>query len=193
MKFFSLLACTALLAGIAGCTRMKVVYEQDAAYNFSGIKTYQWVDAPEKIMEQGDMYLDVQLQKALNNELADMGWKQVLEATNATVQTTYYLEITSHREYTDTTPDKEREFTGGLVYSRDKKAWSYEEREPELLAYTIDVGTLHFTIADVHSGQFVWQGTVETKIDRTLSPEKRNRLFQNIARKLFEKLPPESN
>ena len=188
MKITSLLTFPAGIALLTGCAHLDVSMEADPAYDFSSITTYEWVDAPEEILEENSTHLDVRLQQALNNELAAQGWQQVLEATNATVQVAYYLDIQTHQEFTEAPPGREGDFSGGMVFDRNTREWNYEQRQPDQIVYVVESGTLHFMMHDAGTGRRIWNAMVETEIDRSRPPGKIDELFQRIARKLFEEL-----
>ena len=187
MKLSPVLACSIALLFLSGCTRMKVSHETETAYNFGQIQTYQWIDPSRDILEQEGAYLNQNLQQALNNELSDRGWRQVLDAGGATVQVTYYVKIEEHQEYVEPASRSESEFSGGLVYNKD--GWNYQEREPEQLVYTVETGTLQMMLTDTASGTRIWRGTLQTKLDRSKPIEKQQELFQLAAHKLLEQLP----
>lgn len=187
MKFTPIPVCIAALLLMSGCARMKVSSEIDPTYDFSRIKTYQWIEPSRKILEQDDTYLNKDMQRALNNELAARGWKQVLEAGDATVQINYYIKIREHEEYVESASRSESEFAGGLVYNKGQ--WNYAEREPDQQVYTMETGALHVTMTDTASGQWVWRGLLHTKLDRSAPIEKQYELFQLAAHKALEPLP----
>lgn len=187
MKSTPVFACIAALLLMSGCARMKVSCEVDPTYDFGRIRTYQWVDPSTEIIEQQDTYLSKDLQQALNSELSAREWKQVLEPGAATVQVTYYVKITEHQEYAETAFPAESEFAGGLVYTKGE--WNYEERDPEKQVYTVETGILVMTVTDTASGQQVWQGSLQTKLDRSAPIEKQHELFQLAAHKLLSQLP----
>lgn len=187
MKITAVSACIAALLLMSGCARMQVSSETESDYDFSRIRTYQWIEPSRDILEQEGTYLNQNLQQALNNELAARGWRQVLETGGATVQVTYYVKIKEHQEYVEPATRSESEFAGGLVYNKD--GWNYQEREPEQLVYTIETGTLQMMITDTASGTRIWRGTLQTKLDRSQPIEQQQELFQRAARKLLEQLP----
>lgn len=188
MKFTLIPIYLLTIALLGGCARMKVSSKTDPAYDFNRITTYQWIDTPNDILEQDDTYLNINMQKALNNELATRGWKQVLDAAEASVQVTYYFKTKTHQEVSETAPEQESEFSGGVVFDRSKREWNYKKRKPEQIVYMIETGTLHFIMNDAQNGKCIWRGMLQTEIDRSQPPEKRNELFRQIARKLFQEL-----
>ncbi len=177
MKFVPIPVMLAATVLLAGCTRMRIASETAPEYAFSRIATYQWSDAPGDILDQHNTYLSIDMQKALNTELAAKGWKQVLDSTNATVQVSYYVKLMSHEEYAGIAPDRE---TG---------KWNYEKSPPDQQAYTVEEAVLHLNLGDTASGTAVWNGTLKTEIDRTLPEDKRDELFRRIAQKLVARIP----
>ncbi len=188
MKFTPALVCIAALLLMSGCARMKVSCEIEPAYDFGGIRTYQWIEPTPDILEQEDTYLNQDLQRALNNELSARGWVQVLEAGSATIQITYHIKISEHQEYVESASRSESEFAGGLVFQTGE--WSYEERGPDQHVYSIETGSLNMVVTDTASGKRVWRGSLQTKLDRSAPIEKQHELFQRAAHKLLEQLPP---
>jgi len=187
MKYAAPLFLSAAITLLSGCTGMKVSTNHDGSYDFGQIATYEWVDAPEEIQKQDDTYLNVDIQKALNNQLALKGWKQVLETTAASIQVVYYIKLAEHEEYT-TANQNEREFSGGFVYNRDKK-WGYEEREPDLNVYTVEIGTLTVLLYDVKTGDRIWKGSLKTKLDRSRPIESQKETIRKVAQKLMDRIP----
>jgi hypothetical protein len=183
--FFALLAIQALLSGCANMTASSVC---NPSYDFSRVKSYQWIEAPAEFMETGEAYVDLEMQKALNNELAAMGWKQVLDASEATIQAAYCIHIESHKEFSEILSEDGREFSGGMVFNRDRDEWNFEEREPNRIEYEVETGTFHFLLHHAENGEWIWHGTVEAEIDRSLPADERNKLFIQIAGKLAEEL-----
>lgn len=174
-----------------GCNHMKIHSERDPAYLFSGIRTYQWTAPPEEFMEAEGTFQDIEVQKALNNELAALGWKQVLDAADAGVQVAYFIQLRSHAEFSETTPGVEREFSGGLVFNRHDREWSYEQMEPGRIEYMVETGTFHVLLNDAATGNRIWHGTLETEIDRTLTVDEQDVIIRQIARKLIDELNSE--
>ena len=172
---------------------MKVTIEQDEGYDFTTIKTYQWVDGPQEILDDSDTYININIQKSLNTQLVNRGFKQVQTATEADVQVAYYVKLKEQQEYASTANMDEPNFAGGLVYSRDSKSWSFQEREPDLIVYAVEIGTLTVLIYDADSGKRVWRGNLKTHIDRSVPEEQRLALIRDVSEKLMSRLPSESN
>ncbi len=191
MKFsvLSLLALTALL--FSGCAKLKVQSDTLSNYDFSNVKTYEWVQAPDEVINEDDTYLSEKVQRALNNELAGRGWKQVLETAQADIQIIYYVKLAEHEEYTGpaTNSGEESQLTGGFTYNNSKGSWGYNEGQSDLNAYTIEVGTLTLLIYEAQTGEKLWKGTLETRIERELPVEKHKEELTRVARKIISRIP----
>ena len=177
------------LATLSGCSNMKVTSEHDSSFNFSQVTTYQWVDAPSNILDEDNTYLNADLHNALNNELSARGWQETLNSTNASIQVVYYIKLQEHQEYTTGPTDEERDFSGGFVYNRDQSNWGYEEREPDLNFYTVEIGTLTVLAYNAQNGNRIWRGSLQTKLDRARPIEKQQKLLRDVSRKLVEQIP----
>lgn len=186
-------ALLALTAFVTGCNSMKSTSERDKAFDFGQIQTYQWIDGPEEILDKADTYINEDLQKALNTELVNRGLRQVADSATADVQVAYYVKLREELEYTDSTNPDERDFSGGIVYSRESSSWSYAEREPDLNIYTVEIGTLTVLIYDTKTGDRVWRGNLQTKIDRSQPKDKRQARINGASKKIMARLPATSN
>ncbi len=184
MNILNLFSTIILVALLAGCNTMKVTSEPDSSYDFSTIKTYQWIAGPSEILEGSDTYINKDIQLALSQEFEKKDLQSVSSATLADVQIAYYVKLKEEMEYTKTNP-YERDFSGGFVYSREQGSWSYGEREPDLNIYTVEIGTLTVLVYDTQTGIRIWRGNLKTKIDRSRPPEQQQERIQQAAEKLL--------
>jgi len=189
MNIKSIFAALALIAFMTGCNSMKVTSEQDRSFDFGTIQTYQWIDGPAEILDDADTYINEDIQKALNTELANRGLRQTQDASAANVQVAYYVKLKEEQEYTTSAPPDDRDFSGGFVYNRESKSWSYAEREPDLNVYAVEVGTLTVLIYDAKTGKRIWKGKLKTEIDRSRPEDKQLARIRTAAEKLMARLP----
>ena len=185
IKTLSILALSALL--LAGCAHMKVRSEPDTAYDFSAVKTYQWVPGPSAVLEKSNTYVIQDLQDALDTEFQKKGLHLVSTNQTPDIHVAYYLKLKDSKRTSRTSDDLSREFSGGLVRTSD--GWKYEELKPDINVYMIEEGTLVLLVYDAKTGTRVWRGTLQTEIDRSRGPEERLRVFQTAARKLLDRYP----
>jgi len=190
MKFsgYAVLALSALL--LSSCSKLKVKSETLSDYDFSNVKTYEWVQAPDEIINEDDTYISENVQIALNNELSGRGWKQVLETEQADIQIVYYVKLAEHEEYAGpANSGEESQLTGGFTYNNSKGSWGYNEGQSDLNVYTIEVGTLTLLIYDAQTGEKLWNGTLETRIEREMPIEKHKEELARVARKIISRIP----
>ena len=179
--FFTLAVATATLAG---CSSTKVTANSTGNLDFSSVKTYAWVQAPESILNEDDTLLDENLETALNNEFAARGWKPSATAKQSDIQVAYYIKLREQEEYAAPPTSGEPRVTGGFTYNQDNKSWDAKDQAPDLTIYTVEIGTLHLSIHDARTGKEVWSGTLQTKLDRSAPIEKRRLLYQKVAHKI---------
>lgn len=185
--------CTLLAlstALLSGCSLLKVQSRADRNFDFNAVNTYEWVQAPKKILEEDDTLISKNVQIALNNQISARGWKQVLDTDQADIQIVYYIKLAEHQEYAG--PENsagEPRLTGGFTYNPGKGKWGYNDKQSDLNAYTIDVGTLTLLIYDTKSGEKVWSGTLETRLDRSTPVEKQKEMLSIIAQKIISRIP----
>lgn len=185
IPFIILIAATLL----PGCTRMKIASSGDPLYPYGNISTFQWKDASTDILQDEETYLHDDLKQALHCELTARGWTQVLETNAADVQVIYYLNVQAHQTYTEPIAEQEPGVAGGLVYKPSKRVWDYEQRDPDVNIYTVELGTLHLQLFATGTTNRVWNGTLKTKIDRSIPAEKQMKRFHLMAHKLVGEIP----
>lgn len=182
------LANLALLttALFTGCSTMTVDSKKVVAYDFNAVKTYQWLQPAANILNEDDTLMDETLQKALNNELAWRGWRQVLDTAKADIQVTYFVKLREQEEYIAPPSNGAPQVNSGFTYDRESKNWSPKDNAPELTFYTVEIGTLHLAIDDARTGERIWTGSLETKLDRSRPLEERQAMYQKVAHKIAD-------
>ncbi len=171
------------------CSTMKVSSEYDHHYDFSQIKSFQWIAGPADILNEKDTYINEDIQKALNIELEKLNMQHVSNTSKADMQIAYYVKLREELEYTDSARQDERDFSGGFVFNRDSKNWSYEEREPDINIYAVEIGTLTVLAYDTKSGRRIWRGNLQTKIDRSKPEKEQQERIRTAAEKLLSRFP----
>lgn len=186
MKHTATLMALVFTTILLGCSSMKVTSEKAAQFDFSAVRTYEWVQAPEEIMNQDDTLLDASLQQALNNELAARGWKQTLETSEADIQVVYYIKLCEQERYSEPPSSEEASMTGGFTFNRNTETWGYRNNEPDLNVYSVEIGTLSLLFYDAKTGEKVWTGSLQTKLERSAPIEKQRERIRLVAHKITE-------
>ncbi|VGO19841.1 DUF4136 domain-containing protein [Pontiella sulfatireligans] len=174
---------------LTGCSSLKVTSSSTPGYDFTAIKTYEWVECPEEITKEHHLYINENFKKSLNNELSARGLKQVLDTTEAEVQTTYYITLAEHEEYTGPSSAEESTVTSGFSFNSQNKSWNLKEQESGLNAYTVEIGTLTMLLYDAKSDELVWEGAIKGKIDRTKPLEKQTERIVLYCHELMKHFP----
>lgn len=174
---------------LTGCTSMKVQTELAGDYDFATAKTFTWIPGPAEILNQEDTYINKDIELALGKELGMAGIREVRESDNPDIHMAYYVKLKEELQYTDAGPQTDREFSGGFVYERDSGSWSYQEREPDLNVYAVEIGTLTVLAYDAGTGRRIWRGTLRTKLDRSRPEEEQQALIDTVAEKLMGRFP----
>ncbi|MEN8254660.1 MAG: DUF4136 domain-containing protein [Verrucomicrobiota bacterium] len=188
MKFNTVLALALATGILSGCSSMKATSEHDREFDFGKIQTYQWIDGPEEIPDTADTYINEDIQKALDAELANRGLQQTSDENAADVQVAYYIKLQEHQEYASVGMG-EREFPRGFIYSRENSTWGHAEQDPDLNAYTVEIGKLTVLIYDADTGKRIWRGNLQTEIDRSRPQDKQQAHIRAAAKKLIARLP----
>ena len=181
----------AALAVLSGCGTMKTTSERNPDFDFAAIRTYQWIDGPAEILDEADTYINEDIQTALDTELARRNLRPVGTVAEADVQVAYYVKLREEQKYTSHATGDERDFSGGFVYRRESKSWSYDEREPDLNVYAIEIGTLTVLLYDAETGKRIWKGTLKTEIDRSQPKDNQQVRIRTAAEKLMARFPVE--
>jgi hypothetical protein len=189
MKLMPPLFLIAAFTLLCGCSSMKVTSEKVANFDFASVKTYEWVQAPEKILNEEDTYVNEQVLTAMNNQFAAREWQEVNESSQADIQVVYYIKQAEHKEYTESVSNEESRLTGGFTYDKSKDGWGYHDQSPDLNVYTIEVGTLTVLLYDAHTGEKIWIGTLKTRLDRTAPLERQQRMMRRVAAKMIHQIP----
>jgi len=188
IKLLSTILASSLF--LSGCTLMKTSFQKDAAYDFSNLKTYQWVDGPPQILEKSDTYIISDIRDALDRQLQAKQLQKVSKGEKADIHLAYYLKLKEIKETNQPSDHYPRDFSGGFV--RNAEGWKYEERTPDLNVYMLEEGTLVLLAYDPTSEKKVWTGTLKTKIDRSRPHEERIKIIETAAKKLLQNFPPRS-
>ena len=189
MKYVAPLFLSAAMALLSGCSSMKVSSQKTGDFDFSSVNTYEWVQAPQKILDEDDTYLNEKVHVVLNNELSSRGWNQVMVTDQADLQAVYYIKLAEHEEYTTPFSSDESRATGGFTYDTNKGNWGYNDQAPDLNVYTIEVGTLTLLLYNADTGEKIWTGTLQTRLDRATPLDKQQKKLRRIAEKIIAKIP----
>lgn len=175
---------------LSGCSSINVKTEYTHGYPFNSVKTYAWADAPKETLSLPDTYLNPELPKAIDREMAIKDIAHTEDLSKADVRLSYYVKVKEEHGYTSASDHGDgREFSGGLVLGNDNII-SYQQREPDLTHYGWEIGTLNVMIHDAKTGNEIWHGTAQVELNRSETEEKQKELLDKVAEKLMTRYPP---
>ncbi len=151
-----------------------VKYDYDQQANFSDLKTFDWMQLPEKA---GINSLVVQrVKKAVNAELKAKG----LMMTSSNPD---FL-IAEHHGKRDQLQISDWGFSRGHRYR-------YEPARVSV--YAFEEGSLILDFVDAKSKQLIWRGSAKAQVDNIDTPEKNEKLINAAVKEILKKYPPSSS
>lgn len=182
-----LLAC----AMLAGCSTMEVRYDYDPKVNFTGLKTYAWLDEPKK--PTGDPRIDdnailkSRVHTAVDSALAARGFSKV--ETDPDFLVAYHVSL-DRRQSVQTLNSYYGYGPGwGYGYGSYYRP-GYWTGPPETYVYEYEEGTLILDIVNPESKELMWRGSAQDEVRFKSSPEKDQTQLDQAVTEMLENFPP---
>ena len=172
---FGLLVLALAGAGLA----QKVHYNFDQEADYSGYRTYRWVDIDGG--ERVDELTDRQIRAALDAELATKGLART-ESEDADLYIGYQVAVNSEKRYTS--------YNSGWGYGAGWRRGGWGGGMTTGQTSSISVGTIALDIYDAKAKHLVWRGEATKTLDPTSNPEKRKKRLAKGASRLLKNYPP---
>ena len=187
-----LAALTVLLAALAaGCSSMEVNYDFDPKANFSGLKTYSWLDKPQKLTGDpridGNTILEDRIHEAVDRGLAARGFRKVTADPDFLVA--YHVSL-----------DKRQSVQTLNSYYGYGPGWGYGygaayrpgfwAGPPDTYVYEYEQGTLILDIVHPGNKALMWRGSAQDEVHFKSSPEKDQKQLDEAVHKMLEHFPP---
>jgi len=163
-------ALALLMTGACGGPSVSINYDYDQSYDFSNMKNYAYL--PIKSIGTVSELRVRRFIDAVNNELKNQGY--VLTTDNPD----FLIALHS------ATQQKTDINSWGYGYG----GWYGGYRDIDVSHYT--EGTIFVDIVDPQTRNLVWRGTAQSEVDPSASADEQNRLFAQIATRLFANFPP---
>jgi len=167
-----------ILVCAAGCAPLTVDYDYDTTYDFTKLKTYDWLPSP-----QGDQMEDMtekRFQGALNNQLQAKGYtlsgespdfllsmegvKKTVQGGSTAVGASIAVPVGSHGSVS---------IGGGKSKPRVKQE-----------------GELSVLITERAAGKLLWKGIASAELKGKQSPEEQQRQINAVIAELLKNFPP---
>ena len=171
--------CVLLLCG-GSAAAQDVRYNYVPGTNFSGYRTYRWVQVPN--IQYPNQILDGQIKQAIDAQLSAKGLTRT-EGDDPDLYVIYQLAV-----------DKEKRWN---AYSTGGDYWGWGGwggwggmQTTTVTSSTIHVGTLNLDIYDVATKKQIWRGEATKTVKAQKDPEKLQKNLHKAMAKLLKNYPP---
>jgi Domain of unknown function (DUF4136) len=155
-----------------GCATTAVNYDYDNEYDFSTLKTYEWMAMPQNA--RVEEFLMKRVKSALSRELSAKG------ITQAPDDPDFLIALHGSRE--------------GKVQITD---WGYSYGPfgrhiggPRIDVHQYEQGTLIVDFVEAKTKQMVWRGTASRVLEPDLTPQEKEKLINEAVVEIMKNFPP---
>ena len=177
MKTMKILLGAILVFFFAGCSSTSVRSDFDERSNFTGLRTYMWIDQSVQTARNpafNNPLLTEHIQNAVDGQLAGEGFRR-LTAGAPDFRIAYHIVADEKTEIT--TQDG---FYGSRRYGHGLDYYTTEFVE----------GTLILDIFDGETDKLIWRGWATKALDDDPHPEKVQMYVRDAVKKILKEFPP---
>jgi len=161
-----------LAASVSGCSSISTNYDYDDTYDFTQLRTYDWLPLP-KDQRQNELILK-RVKAELSTGLADRGYREA--KSNPTFRLAIHMGTERRVQVDD----------WGYAYGRHYGFGGGRQLE----VYEYDEGTLIVDMVDAGTKKLFWRGTARKTVDPSATPEKITATVQEAIAKVLRNFPP---
>ncbi len=177
MKAIKMFFVLSLIGFTVSCsTAFDVKYNYDPQADFSDLKTFDWMPAPEKASI--DSLVVQHVKNAVNAELKTKGLMMTSNNPDFLIAELIVKKDQAHVVVTD-------------------RGYNWGNREyrgiGRKLTYQYEEGSLILDFVDTKSKILIWRGVVKTEIQNVDTPEERGKLINAAVKEILKKYPPSSS
>jgi len=181
--------CVVLVTLLAGCASMEVTTEHDTAFNFSSLRTYDWLPNPQEYFGSSKVdksVLEARITSAVDRELAAKKYVKITSGT-PDFQVRYHA-ITGMDMQIENVSGGSQGMSGDW---NDQRLGFYRRGGGKSATYSWDKGTLLLDMVNPENKKIIWIGTAAAKIDLQDSAEKKEERINRAVSKLLADFPPQ--
>lgn len=169
MRTHSTVAALAL-ATLPACSGLSTSFDYDTSHTFVGLHSYAWIEKQDN----------------------SIGMKRVREAVDAEMKERGYALTTDKPDFQVAayigTQDKLRVVDWGYTY----QPHGYWHGGHDIDVYQYEEGTLVLDVIDPAKSELIWRGSASKAVDRSWTPEERDKEVREAVRALLDEFPPKS-
>jgi len=169
-----------ILSLIAGCaTPLVVDYDYDTAYDFTKLKTYDWIPSPPG--SQIENMTEKRLTQAVNTQLQAKGYSQSSESPD------FLISLQGIKK----TVESGSTAVGASVGIPVGRAGTISVGGGKSKPRVKQEGTLTMDFLDRTTNTVIWQGTATAAIQPKSTPEEQQQRINQVIAELLIKFPPQ--
>ncbi len=177
-KIASCFMAVFILGLITGCAQPLVVnYDYDTTYDFTKLKTYEWLPSPPG--DQMEDLVEKRVQGAVDSQLRAKGYNRSAESPDFMVSV----------EGIKKTVDSGSVAVGGSIgvpVGRGSMSVGMGKSKPRVK----QEGTLNLNFVDARTQTLVWKGMAQAEIKEKTSPEEQQQSINQVVAEILKKFPP---
>jgi len=173
-----------LLLLIVGCGPAAHI-EKDQSVDFSGYKTFAWVDKEEQSDKGRNNLTEANIRNAVNKELSKTGWSETKRRPDILLSYDLLIE----RATVESKNPVYTQPTSRMVYNPYYRRYFIVNYPSQFVGYDRDVrdikeGTITLTMIDAENGKTVWQGWATDEVNnRNLTSKEIDAAVKSIFKK----------
>jgi hypothetical protein len=174
MKIILRVLVVSLALSFINCSTLSVSTHYDKSVTFSGLKTYSWIPAPQKLRDNPKVdweVLDSRVRSAVDEVLSAKGFSRV--ASGGPDFLVGY-NVTLDKKTIATTLD--------AVYSLT--------RPPGWASFDYEQGTLILNIIEADTRRLMWLGQAQDEVSFVANPEQKKEQINKAVKLMLENFPP---
>ena len=177
MKTLRMLFILSVVAFLVSCsTAYNVKYDYNTETNLTGLKTFDWLPVPATA-EIDNLNIG-RVKNAVNEQLEAKGLTMTSDNPD-------FL-IAAHMG----TKDKTRIIDWGYGYGR---RGMYRGGARPVDVYQYEEGSLILDFVDTKSKQMIWRGSANAEVSGATTPEKRQKIINEVVEKILKNFPPSAS
>jgi hypothetical protein len=174
MKIILRAFVVSLALSFIGCSTLSVNTEYDKSATFSGLKTYGWLPAPQKLRDDPRIdweILDSYVKNAVDELLATKGFSRL---TSGEPDLLVAYNVILDKKVIPTTLDSTYAAT----------------RPPGWASFDYEEGILILNILEADTHKLMWQSRARDEVSFVANPEKKKERVSKAVRLMLENFPP---
>lgn len=191
--FAKRLTLIVFLTALAGCSTMEVNTDYDPQADFSNLKTFAWIDEPQK--PTGDPriddnpFLESRVHAAVDRELAAKGFVPATSG-NPDFLVAYHVSLNEKRSVQHLNDYYGYGAGWGYTYAGVRRPAYYSSPSSSTYVYTYDEGTLILDIVKPEGRQLIWRGAARDEVRFSDKPSEEGSKLNEAVQRMLKDFPP---